>query len=355
MPKNFFLEKRLKYCILVTMKMIVEQQIQNGSEKGFKKYSFNKAHDETKPAQMWFQNSDEGLILFIVFYTQACRWSRCIGCNLPSKMSKEHVSYRAIVAQIEHVFSDPEVLRQRESITKIIVSNNGSVLDEMTFSSTSLMYLMAKINLMFPNVHTLCMETRPEYVEVEELEFISRALKEGDTPTELELAIGFEAFDERIRNEIFQKGLSFELFENFVKKIAPYKYRLKCYFMQKPVAGMSDEEARSDIEKGIDYLHRAACEHDIKINMHLNPTYAARGTLLEDEFRRGRYTPPKLIDVARAAYHGKGKDVSIFIGLFDEGLAVEGGSFIRPGDESLIKELEQFNKTRDYDILSRFI
>ncbi|MCK4342848.1 MAG: hypothetical protein KAY37_14115 [Phycisphaerae bacterium] len=33
--------------------------------------------------------------------------------------------------------------------------------------------------------------------------------------------------------------------------------------------------------------------------------------------------------------HGKGKSISIFVGLNDEGLAVAGGSFFRPGDEAL--------------------
>ena len=42
---------------------------------------------------------------------------------------------------------------------KIIVSNNGSVLDEVTFSSTALIYLMAKLNLHLPNLAVLTLET----------------------------------------------------------------------------------------------------------------------------------------------------------------------------------------------------
>jgi hypothetical protein len=57
--------------------------------------------------------------------------------------------------------------------------------------------------------------------------------------------------------------------------------------------------------------------------------------------------------VASAAKHARGKPLSIFIGLFDEGLAVEGGSFLRQGDEGIVKELERFNRTQDYDILDR--
>jgi len=328
-------------------------QILKGSEKTGKVYTFNEAHDETLPAEMWFQESDEGLILFIVFYSQACRWSRCLGCNLPSRMSLEHVSYKALLSQIDHVFQKPDVIQQRETIRKVILSNNGSILDQETFSSMALMYLLIQLNLSLPNLSLLSIETRAEYVEPAELEFMARALAEGDTSTQLEIAIGFEAFDDHIRNDIFNKGLSMETFEDFAGKMAAYGYRLKCYFMQKPVPSMTDAEAIADIQNAIDYLSRIASQYNIGVNMHLNPTYVATGTILDEAFRKGEYTPPILEDVARAALHAKGKPLSIFLGLFDEGLAVEGGSFIRKGDEELVKALEQFNRTQDYDILDR--
>ena len=297
---------------------------------------------------MWFQESDEGLILFIVFYTQACRWSKCLGCNLPSKCSQFHVSFKALIAQIDFVFKSTEVVKKRRDIRKLIISNNGSILDEATFSSTALIYLVTRINLTFANLSVLSMETRPEYVDLAELEFLSRALKEGDTPTELELAVGFEAFDERIRNEVFNKGLNLNIFEELVLKIASYGFRLKCYFMQKPVPGMSDEEAVLDIQRGIDYLSELAKRYNVKINIHLNPTYVAYGTLLERSFRNGDYSPPKLADVVRSAIHAEGKKTSVFIGLFDEGLAVPGGSFIRDGEDALVRIIELFNRTQDF-------
>jgi radical SAM enzyme (TIGR01210 family) len=328
-------------------------QILENSRKAGKVYRFDEAHDENVPADMWFQESDEGQILFLVFYSLACRWSRCLSCNLPSKMSREHVDYRALMAQIDHLFRDPEVTGRRDSIHKVIVSNNGSILDQATFSSTALVYLLAKLNLNLPNLAVVSIETRPEYVEMAELEFMARVLAEGDTPTQLEISIGFEAFDDHIRNDVFHKGLSLEAFERLVRKMAPYRFRLKCYFMQKPVPGMTDAEAVTDIQNAIGYLSRIASEYDIAINLHLNPTFVAAGTMLEEAFREGRYTPPLLHDVAAAARHARNKPFTIFIGLATEGLAVEGGSPIRQGDEGLVEQLEQFNRTQDYDILDR--
>jgi radical SAM enzyme (TIGR01210 family) len=329
----------------------ITDQILKRSQEAGKTYAFDEGHNENIPADMWFQESEEGLILFIVFYSQACRWSKCLSCNLPSKMSQKHVSYRALMAQIDSVFRDHRVVRVRESIHKVIISNNGSILDQETFSSTALMYLLAQLNLNLPNLSVLSIETRPEFVEFAELEFIARALAEGDTPTQLEIAVGFEAFDDHIRNHIFKKGLSLEVFERFVREAAPYGYRLKCYFMQKPVPGMNDTEAVADIKNAVDYLTRIARHHRIDINMHLNPTYVAGGTILEEKFREGGYTPPLLEDVAEASRHARDKRISVFVGLSDEGLALEGGSFVRAGDEELVKALELFNRTQDYDIL----
>ena len=330
----------------------IAEQIQKGSERSGKTFAFDEEHDENVPAQMWFQESDEGLILFVVFYTQACRWNRCVACNLPSKCSQYHVSYKALINQVDWLFAQPEIIEKGEKIKKFILSNNGSVLDQVTFSSTALIYLVAKLNLHFSNLDVLSMETRPEYVELEELEFLARALEEGDTPTEMEFAVGFEAFDDEIRNKKFNKGLSLEVFERFVVKVSNYKqYKIKCYFMQKPVLGITDEEAVQDIKNAIDYLSQVARGSGVRINMHLNPTYVASGTPLATAFQRGEYIPPQLIDVAKAALHAKGKNISLFLGLFDEGLAVEGGSFVRPGDEELIEQLEQFNRTQDYKIL----
>ena len=329
------------------------QKILQATQASGKTYAFNESHDPAQPWQTWFQESDEGAILFVVFYSQACRWSRCMGCNLPAQMSLNKVSYRALMAQIDHLFGDPEVLRRRDTIRKVIVSNNGSILDQETFSSTALMYLLAQLNIHLPRMAVLSLETRVEYVDIAELEFIARALAEADTPAQLELAIGFEAFDEEIRNSVFKKGLSLQAFEQLVEKVAPYGHRLKCYFMQKPVAEMTDEAAVADIHNGIDYLGGLAERYGVSINMHLNPTYVATGTPLEEEFRQGAYAPPRLEDVARSVRHADGKPVSIFIGLSDEGLAAEGGSFLEGGDESLVEILEQFNRTQDYRILDR--
>ena len=47
----------------------------------------------------------------------------------------------------------------------------------------------------------------------------------------------------------------------------------------------------------------------------------------------------------KAVLKAKGKNMSVFIVLSDEGLAVKGGSFLTKGDEKIIEKLNDFNKT----------
>lgn len=316
-------------------------------------YSFMEDHNPRLPADYWFQHPPVGLTLFLVLYTRACRWARCLGCNLSATESQFEVPFNDIMKQVDHVFDFLLSPEQKENLKKIILSNNGSVLDEVTYSTTALLYFVAKMNMHCPNISVLTLETRPEYVDIAELEVLHRALQEGKTPTNLELAIGFEAFDDKIRNHHFQKGLDIETFESMVKKIAKYGFKLKCYFMLKPVPGLSEEQAIEDIAKGMDYLDSISQKYTIEINMHLNPTYVARGTVLETEFKKGNYRPPKLESIQKAVLAAEQKQISLYVGLNDEGLAVPGGSFNREGEEELLEKLHQFNHTGDFSILKR--
>lgn len=315
-----------------------------------KTYSFNNTHNPDLPVDYWFQNPPEGMTLFVVFYTKTCQWNQCLGCNLPSVVSEHHVSFRHIMKQVDYVFETVLDKKKKTSLKKIIISNNGSILDEDTFSTTALLYFIAKMNLSCPNVHALTIETRPEYVDFAELEVMARALAEGDITTKLEVAIGFEAFDDELRNVHFKKGLNLDVFEKFVELMSEHDFTLKTYFMLKPVPRISEEDAVEDIKKGIDYLDALARKKGIEINMHLNPTYAAKGTPLADAFADGSFVPPKLESVVEIIRHAKGKSISLFIGLYDEGLAVPGGSFICAGDEGLVEKLEAFNRNQDFNL-----
>ena len=310
----------------------------------------NDQHNPNRPLQFWFQESNEGVVLFIVFYTQACRYGRCVGCNLYLQQCSHPVSRSCLLNQIDSVLHDTKVLERASEVRKVIISNNGSILDECTFSSTALTYFMFLLSHHLPHTKVLSIETRPEYADIKELEFLNH-LRQETFIENIELAIGVEAWSDHLRNDVFGKGISLTTVDQFIQRTAAYKFGIKCYFMFKPVVGITEDEAVADIVCAIRWLDTMAKMHQAKINMHLNPTYVARGTKLEKQFLAGEYEPPYLKNVARAIRCGVDTDITIFVGLFDEGLAVEGGSFIREGDEGIVRVLRDFNRTQDFDLL----
>ena len=253
--------------------------------------------------------------------------------------------------QTDFIFGTLLDHEQKTGLRKIILSNNGSIFDEATLSTTALLYFVSQMNIHCPGISVLTMESRPEYVDRAELEVIARAIAEGETASRLEVAIGFEAFDDTIRNEHFKKGLTLDAFEKLASMLSDYDFMLKTYFMLKPVPGITEEEAVADIHAGMRYLDAIADRYNLDINMHLNPTYVAAGTPLETAFRKGDYVPPLMESVRKAVLGAQGMRISVFAGLFDEGLAVPGGSFVRPGDEALTKRLEAFNRSGDFTLI----
>ena len=173
--------------------------------------NLNISQDPTVPLDYWFQHSHEGFLLFVVFYTQKCRWSKCFGCSLHLSSSEDYIDSQLIMQQIDYIFES--ILDNAQKLKKIIVSNNGSVLDEVTFPKQALLYFITKMQYHCPNVSVLTIETRAEYALVSDFESIEQALQEGKQPVTIELAIGVEVFDNKIRNRVYKKGLSNKTFE----------------------------------------------------------------------------------------------------------------------------------------------
>jgi radical SAM enzyme (TIGR01210 family) len=257
--------------------------------------------------------------------------------------------------QVDHVFKLVLNSKQKLKLKKIIVSNNGSVLDEVTFPKQALLYFISRMEYHCPNVSLLTIETRAEYALVSEFESIERALKKGKRTIALELAVGVEVFNNKIRNRIYKKGLSNKTFERFAAKVASFNYQLKTYFMLKPVPDMSDEEAVTDIINAVVYLDSISERYNLKINLHLNMTYVSTGTKLMEAFEKNQYSLASLSLVPKAILAAENTRLTVYLGLYDEGLAIEDGHFEKVGNLQLIKMLHQFNQTQDYGLLKKWL
>ncbi len=284
----------------------------------------NTYRKEEDPMEFWFYNSSIGNGLFLILYTPKCRYAKCSGCNLPSLSSQSKTtSPSAVYKQVDTVLQNSLSHKEKESIKEMILSNNGNLFDIKTMPTLSLLYTINALIEELPSLEKIIIESRIEYLNEHQLKTINEVLSaHEDRNIKIEIALGFEIFDDEIRNGYYQKGFYKSALEKLMPLFSKYDVSLKFYMMYKAVPNMSTQEAIDDMNNVSKYAHELINTYDVNINIHISPTYVAVGTLLEKEFNDGNYTPPGPKEVDMLCQQLEIFDnVSYYISLNDEGLS----------------------------------
>lgn len=282
------------------------------------------------PIMFWFYKSIIGNALFLVLYTPKCRYKMekggCSGCNLPTVSdASTQVNSFDIHQQIDKTFENDLSLNEKESIQELMLSNNGSILDPLTMDIDSLKYAVSKAVKVFPNLKKIIFETRiDDYTNIKQLEVIKEMIEKEYSHIILEIAVGFEIFNDKLRNGYYKKGLQRDVLEEKMQNLSTLDISLKVYMMYKAVPNylMSVDEAIEDLNLASNYFSDFASKYNLKINLHISPTYLATGTPLYIEYKNGTYTPPSMQDIDKMYNALDIKDnLSYYISMNDEGLA----------------------------------
>jgi radical SAM enzyme (TIGR01210 family) len=167
-------------------------------------------------------------------------------------------------------------LSAEDQVVKIYTS--GSFLDPLEMPKEARKEILE--DLQSRGIKKLVIESRPEYispVRVEECLSVIRT----------EFAIGLETCNDLIRQNIIQKGFTFQDFVDAAKIVHDLGGRVKAYLLLKPPFLSEGAAIRDAISSA-----KAAGHHaDI---LSLNLCNIQRGTLVERLWRRGEYRPPWL-------------------------------------------------------------
>ncbi len=301
--------------------------------------------DKEKPLFHWYVDISSGKELIFALYTRPCRYGRCAFCALPNlSLGGEAVSAQNIDKQVDYVLSQ-YTREQLDLVSKVSIYTASSSLDQECLPTRSLIYLILRI-CDFPNLKTVSLETRPEYVEEWELKALMNIL---GSEVKLEVAIGYETYDPELRNNVLGKGLSIGSLHRLMKILSDNKVSLKAYVMLKPHHTLSEEEGIIEANNGVKELHDLGEEYNVPVSIHLNPTYIAEGCRLTSELIDHGYEPPELSSIIEVLKKAREYKMLIYAGLDDEGLAVQGGTFRSTGlnIKKTVKAILAFNKHQD--------
>jgi radical SAM enzyme (TIGR01210 family) len=279
--------------------------------------------------------------LLVILNTKRCRY-QCAFCTLTAKSSRTWIVEEAIVEQFRYVAD--EMRHALSIIDRVTLSNEGSILDESTFSPTALDQIFDAISRM-RRVRRIEIETRMEFVTPERLRRLSALIPRAH----LGILAGFETVNERIRDKILKKQESLPAFLSGLDRIAQAGASLTAYILYKPDPGMTDTDASEEATASIRFLTKECANRNLPLSIRLNPMYLAVGSRWAKLAAESPgYLPPRLTGAMRVAEEETQRGVPVYIGLSSEGLAGDGGSYLARDDYHpiLIKYVKLFNDRR---------
>lgn len=221
----------------------------------------------------------------------------CTNCAFPLASTRGvAVTADDLVAQFETEVAAHDFAR--EDIREVDLYNSGSFLNDAEIPPEARRRVLERLGRLDP-VECVLIESRPEYVTEASLGAARRALG----PKRLEVGIGLESADARIREKLIHKGFTRGDFEKSLAVLARHGAALLAYVLLKPL-GVSEREAIEDSVETCRYVHAKAREAGIEAKAALQPVFVQRDTALATAHASGRYRPPWLwsvVEVVRRA------------------------------------------------------
>ena len=254
-------------------------------------------HDPREPTRVWLDEdlTPEGVrqSLTIILNTGGCRWARAGGCTMCGYVAESveggTVPHDDLMAQLEACLAhERENADEPAPLVKIYTS--GSFLDEREVPPET----RAAIAETFADRERIVVESLPDFVAAERVRaFLDRGLA-------VDVAVGLETANDRIRRDCVNKYFDFAEFEAAGETLAGIEdgpdgasAGVKAYLLCKPPF-LSESEAVTDMIDSVERcLETPACH-----TVSMNPCNVQRYTMVDELHYRGGYRPPWLWSVA---------------------------------------------------------
>lgn len=227
----------------------------------------------------------------------------CRMCAFPDSSNQDRpVSEEELVAQFENMMADVDLAG--EGIHQVDLFCAGSFFNDEEIPPAVRGHVLGRLGAL-PAVRRVLVETRPEYLTGERVDAALAALGNG---AQLEVALGLESADDRVREEIIRKGFGREDFEGALRVLATRPVAALVYLLVKPPT-LSEGEALADAVASGRWVFERAAAHGVTVTAAFQPVFVQKGTWVDELHREGRYRPPWLwtvIEVLRRL-HGLGE------------------------------------------------
>jgi radical SAM enzyme (TIGR01210 family) len=196
----------------------------------------------------------------------------------------------------------------------VSVDNSGSLFDYKTINKYSLEKLYEYIIGQIPNDCAVCLESRVDLIDIPLLsKFRSKYNRK------IWLQIGFETFNEEIRNNILNKRFSNNQFENIIKKLQKIITGYSFFILIKGSYLHNEEDGLKDAMETIDYLSSIKEKYNFDLLIRANSMFLVENTIWGENAKRHEWQPPTILTLAKVTKYAIKKGIKINLGLSEEG------------------------------------
>lgn len=266
----------------------------------------------------------------LILRSRGCSWAwdsgGCTMCGYVND-SSANVGEKELEVQLEKAMTT----YSGEPYVKIFTS--GSFLDPKEVPPS---FAKKLVETFGGEARRILIESRPEYVTPETLGSLKTHARE------LEIALGLESSNDRVRLKSINKGFTFSDYLKSLEVIEAEGLVSKTYLLLKPPFLTEKESLRDAVEsiKAVD---------GITGTISLNPVNIQKRTLVEYLWRRGVYRPPWLWTLLEAL---KTPTKSRLMSSPTAGGGKRGVHNCGECDQEIIKRIEEFSVTQDRELLT---
>ena len=241
-----------------------------------KRTASKRGKNPRKPVSLWSEKetlrSEIVDSFVIILNTTGCSWARKSGCTMCGYISDtcDEVGEKELSAQLE-------VASQRyEGQPYVKIFTSGSLLNPEEIPPS---FARELLEFFSARAQKVCIETRAEFVNGKSVRWLS------ELPARIEVAMGVESTNDRIRQHILNKNMSMDDYIRASRVLRDLGLKVKTYLLLKPPL-LSERESVEDCTRSVlDVLPYTD-------SISVNPVNVQRHTLVDYLHHRGFYRPP---------------------------------------------------------------
>lgn len=289
-------------------------------------------------------NDKEAKSLSVILISKGCEYALkgkgpCTMCNYWIQHSK-NVTGEEIIQQFKTELSKYDF--SKENIQLLNIYNSGSFLNDTEIPDSEQKEIL-KIANDIPQIKKILVESRPEHITTRKLKEYKKIIPDK----KLEITIGLESFNDKVREKIINKGFSLKDFERAASSIANEKIDLGVYVTLKPLY-LTEKESIEDAINTIKYIKLLAKKLRVNATIHLEPVIVKSPSPTYSLWKKCKYSPVKLWSVIEVLKQSFSPKLHIHIGLNDEGMNFKQLPYnCDRCSADVIEAIEKFNKKQD--------